>query len=251
MKYTDNKYSTFLCLGKKVLIVISHPEPTSFSHALANTAKQTFEAQGDEVKVSDLFAMKFDPVNDRRNFTTVKNAERYHQAQEETYAVENKGFNSDLQAEMDKLSWCDLLIFQCPIHWFSIPAMLKGWVDKVFAFNFAYGFGRWYDKGIFEGKKALICITTGAPEFMYKNDGIQGDIHEVLFPINHGVFFFCGMTALRSHIVYSPSHVNQEQRQEMLTKYEQFIKNIDNAPQYHYRTLADVNSGSGVSLYLL
>lgn len=57
--------------GKKVLIVISHAEPTSFSHALLSTATVTLQELGYEIKVSDLYAMNFDPVNDRRNYTSV------------------------------------------------------------------------------------------------------------------------------------------------------------------------------------
>jgi len=80
---------------------------------------------------------------------------------------------------------------------------------------------------------------------MYRHDAIQGDIHDILFPTNHGVFFFCGMVPLRSFVAYSPSHGTQEQRQELLTQYGAFIKNIDQAPAYNYRSLADVNMGPG------
>ena len=66
--------------GKNVFFVISHQESTSFSHALANTAKSTLEAAGYSVIISDLHAVEFDPVSDRRNFTTVKNIDRWHQA---------------------------------------------------------------------------------------------------------------------------------------------------------------------------
>ena len=66
--------------GKNVLIVLSHPEQTSFNHAMAATAKSTLEAKGYTVLISDLHAMGFDPVSDRRNFTTVKDASRLQQA---------------------------------------------------------------------------------------------------------------------------------------------------------------------------
>lgn len=66
---------------------------------------------------------------------------------EEGHALANGGFNPSIRAEMDKLLWCDLLIFQCPINWFGLPSMLKGWCDKVLASGFAYGGGKWYNKG--------------------------------------------------------------------------------------------------------
>ena len=55
---------------------------------------------------------------------------------------------------MDKLFWCDALILQFPLWWFSLPAMLKGWVDRVFASGGRiYGGGKWYDRGVFAGKR--------------------------------------------------------------------------------------------------
>lgn len=232
---------------KKVLMVLSHPEPTSFSHAMVKVAKEEFESQGHEVKVSDLHAIGFDPVNDRRNFKTVCNAERYHQTTEETYAFKNGGFNDQIQEEMDKLVWCDVLLFYSPIHWFSLPAMLKAWVDKVFAYDFCYGGGRWYDVGVFKGKRAMVHMTTGAPDFMYRNDGIQGDIHDILFSVNHGIFFFTGMTALEPYIAYSPSHGTDEDRVKMLEDYRHFVKNFDIAAKpLHFRTLADIKANTGL-----
>jgi len=225
--------------GKNALIVLCHPEVTSFSHAMADTAKSNLEKQGYIVQISDLYTMGFDPVNDRRNFTGVKNPDRFNQQAEEANAVATDGFNESIKAEMDKVAWCDLLIFQCPINWFALPAMLKGWVDKVFASGFAYGGGKWYDVGIFKGKKALLSITTGAPGFMFLSDGIQGDIDQILFPITHGIFFFCGFTPLKPYVVYSPSHVDEATRTNFLAAYGEFITNIDTAPVLKYRGVKD------------
>lgn len=142
---------------------------------------------------------------------------------------------------MEKLSWCDYLVFICPMHWFSLPAMLKGWIDKVFASSFAYSGGKWYDNGNFRGKKALLTVTTGAPEFMYRSDGINGEINSILFPTTHGLFYFCGMTAIESFIVYSPSHGTQEYRESELKRYANLISTIDTAPTLHFRKMKDCN----------
>lgn len=189
--------------AKNVLIVLAHPEPTSFSHAMTATAKKAFLENGYAVQISDLYAMDFDPVNDRRNFVSVKDEVRYHQGTEENHAVAVGGFNDSIQAEQAKLRWCDILIFQFPIHWFSMPAMLKGWVDKVLASGFAYGGGKWYDAGVFRGKRALLSLTTGAPGFMYTPEGVQGDIDELLYPINHGIFWFTGFTPIKVDFLFS------------------------------------------------
>ncbi len=102
--------------------------------------------------------MKFDAISDRRNFTTEKNPDYLKQQEEEKYATEMEGFSEDIKAEMEKLFWCDQLIFQFPLWWFSLPAVLKGWVDRVFAMGKIYGGGKWYDNGIFKGKRAMLSL---------------------------------------------------------------------------------------------
>ena len=71
----------------KVFIVFAHAEPRSFNGAMFRAAQDTLHAAGHAVVVSDLYAMKFDPVSDRRNFTTVKNPEFFKQQNEEMYAT--------------------------------------------------------------------------------------------------------------------------------------------------------------------
>lgn len=227
-------------------MIIAHPEPTSFSHALAHAAKDRLLADGHEVVVSDLHAMGFNPLNDRSNFTTLKNPDRFHQQTEENHAFEQHGFSTEIQNEMDKLVWCDVLLCYCPIHWFSVPAILKAWFDKILASGFAYGGGRWYDKGVFQGKRAMIVMTTGAPDFMYRNDGVQGDILDILFPINHGVFYFIGMLPLKPFMVYGVTHMTDEQRAEVLQEYAAVVADIDTRTPIVYRTLADIFSKSGL-----
>ena len=141
---------------------------------------------------------------------------------------------------MDKLLWCDYLFFFCPINWFAVPAMLKGWIDKVMASGFAYGGGRWYETGIFKDKKAMLVMTTGAPEFMFKADHVQGDIRDICFPITHGVFWFCGFTPLESYFVHSPSHQSEEVRHSMLEKFAEFLRGLETAPIISYRGVGEI-----------
>ncbi len=146
----------------KYFIVHAHAEPQSFNSALTYQAQEVLTAAGHEVIVSDLYAMQFDPVSDRRNFTSQKDPDYFKQQVEEKYASEIDGFALDIQAELEKLDWCDVLIFQFPLWWFGLPAILKGWVDKVFVMGRVYGGGKWYDNGAFQGKKAMLSLTTGA-----------------------------------------------------------------------------------------
>lgn len=73
---------------------------------------------------------------------------------------------------MDKLFWCDALILQFPLWWFGLPAILKGWVDRVFASGRRiYGGGKWYDRGVFAGKRAMCSVTIGGPPPIYSDRG--------------------------------------------------------------------------------
>ena len=88
----------------KTFIVCAHAEPKSFNGALFQTAQETLGAAGHSVVTSDLYAMKFDPVSDRRNFTTVKNAGFFKQQIEEMHAAEVGGFAPDREAEFRKMT---------------------------------------------------------------------------------------------------------------------------------------------------
>src|SRR5579883_2018915 len=186
----------------KVFVVHAHPEPKSFNGAMTRTAVSTLSAAGHDVKVSDLYQMNWQPISDRRNFKTIKDDDFYKQQLEELHASENEGFADDIRLEHEKLDWCDLLIFQFPLWWFGLPAILKGWVDRVFVMGKIYGGGVWYDEGYFKGKRALCSVTVGGPASSYGVSGINGDIDQILFPINHGILYFVGFDVVRPFIVH-------------------------------------------------
>ena len=181
----------------RVFIVHAHPEPQSFNSAMTREATRALRAAGHAVDLSDLYAMGFNPVSDRRNFVTVHNREYYRQQSEEAYAAAHDGFAPDIQAELDKLFRCDVLILQFPLWWFGLPAILKGWIDRVFASGGrTYGGGKWYDRGVFLGKRAMCSVTIGGEAPIYSEGGLNGPISSLLFPINHGMLYFTGFTVI-------------------------------------------------------
>ena len=84
----------------KVFIVHAHAEPKSFNGAMFQIAQDTLRAAGNAVTISDLYAMKFDPVSGRRNFITVKNPDYFKQQIEEMHATEVSGFAPGVEAEL-------------------------------------------------------------------------------------------------------------------------------------------------------
>jgi NAD(P)H dehydrogenase (quinone) len=203
-----------------ILIVNAHPEGKSFCSALHNLAVDTLTCNGHTVAESDLYRLSFQPVSDRGNFTTIKDPAYFKPQVEEIHASESGGFAPDLEAEMRKVEDCDLMIWHFPLWWFSVPAILKGWFDRVFAMGRFYGNGRFYETGMMQGKKALLTLTTGGPLEAYQPGGFNGDINSVLRPVQRGMLEFVGFSVLASQICYSVAHISQEERQELLTVYK-------------------------------
>ena len=224
----------------RVFIVHAHHEPQSFNGAMTREAEAALKSAGHEVVISDLYAMNFNPVSDRRNFVTVKDPARLRQQAEEAFAGERDGFAPDIQAEMDKLFWCDALILQFPLWWFGLPGILKGWVDRVFASGGKiYGGGKWYDRGVFAGKRAMCSLTTGGLPPTYSEAGLSGPIDWILFPINHGILYFTGFTVVEPFLVHGPARISQEERLAHLARYRERVLGLATAPAIHYPKLAD------------
>ncbi|MDC4170650.1 NAD(P)H-dependent oxidoreductase [Photobacterium damselae] len=209
-----------------VLVVYWHPEPKSFNGAMFRTAVQTLEAAGHSVKTSDLHLMNFDPVSGRHNFTTTNDEDFFKQQLEEMYATDHDGFAPEIETEIQKLEWSDLVIFQFPLWWFGMPAMLKGWVDRVFAMGRTYGGGRFYENGVYKGKKAMVSVTMGGPEEMYIKGGWNGDLDAILRPIHRGVFEFNGFSVLAPQKVFGPARKSEEERASEIESYAQRLQHI-------------------------
>ncbi len=209
-----------------VLIVYWHPEPKSFNHAMFSQATETFLNISDKVKISDLYEMDFDPISSRKNFHTVNDPDFLKLQLEEMHATEAKGFTEEVEAEIRKLEWCDLMLWQFPLWWFGLPAVFKGWVDRVFAMGWTYGGGKIYETGVFRGKKALLSLTTGGPKDAYQKEGFNGDIHSILKPIHRGMLQFVGFDVLEPHIVYAPVRMTDEQRKQELENFAIRLRRI-------------------------
>ncbi|HIJ88471.1 MAG TPA: NAD(P)H-dependent oxidoreductase [Desulfuromonadales bacterium] len=211
----------------KILIINAHPEPQSFCSSLFHSAVTTLELADHQIQTSNLYTMEFDPISDRRNYTTIKNPDYLKPQIEEMYASEAGGFAPDLEAEMCKVEWCDLMIWHFPLWWFSVPAILKGWFDRVFAMGRFYGNGHIYETGVMQGKKAMLSLTTGGPLDSYQPDGFNGDINGILRPIHRGMLEFVGFEVLLPQIFYAPAHKNQEERTAELQAYCNRLKEIE------------------------
>ncbi len=201
-----------------VLIVYAHPEPQSLNGSLKDLAVETLTALGHEVKVSDLYAMRWKAVADADDFPDRAYPDRLRYGGESKHAFLGGSQPADVAAEQEKLLWADAVIFQFPLWWFSAPAILKGWVERVYAYGFAYGVGphegeRWgdrYGEGNLLGRRALLSITLGGREPQYSERGVNGALDDVLWPIQHGTLFYPGMAVLPPFTIYQADRLPPE-----------------------------------------
>lgn len=199
-----------------VLIVYAHPEPTSVTRQLVEVTVKTLADRGHEVIRSDLYGMRWKAVFDQDDFPSRANPERLSFIAESANAYASGRQTPDVAAEQAKLKSADAVILQFPLWWFGVPAILKGWIERVYAFGFGYGYEdgtnrRRYGEGALEGKRALISVCTGGPEADYGSRGINGPIDQLLFPLTHGALFYPGMDVLPSHVVYGAAHFSSEE----------------------------------------
>jgi NAD(P)H dehydrogenase (quinone) len=210
----------------KVLIVHAHPEPQSFTAALRDQAVTTLQAQGHEVQVSDLYAMNWNPVASADDFSSRENPEYLVYALEQRLGVKSQSLAPDIRQELDKLLWADLLILNFPIFWFSAPAMLKGWIDRVLVSGVCYGGKRFYDQGGLSGKKALVTVTLGGREHMFGDGAIHGPLEDMLRPILRGTLAYVGFDVLEPFVAWHVPYISDEARKEFLRGYRQRLEHV-------------------------
>ncbi|MBV6822172.1 NAD(P)H-dependent oxidoreductase [Pseudomonas sp. PD9R] len=210
-----------------VLIVHAHPEPKSFTAALCEQAVETLQAQGHQVRVSDLYGMNWNPVASAEDFCFRENPEYLVYALEQRRNSQKQTLAADIQQELDKLLWANLLILNFPIFWFSTPAILKGWIDRVLVSGLCYGGKRFYDLGGLSGKKALVTVTLGGREHMFGEHAIHGCLEDMLRPLLRGTLAYVGLDVLKPFVGWHVPYITAEARQEVLGNYRQRLESID------------------------
>jgi NAD(P)H dehydrogenase (quinone) len=210
-----------------VLIVHAHHEPQSFNAALKDLATVELRAQGHTVELSDLYAMAWNPVASGADFGARDNPDYLVYALEQRANYKCQTLAPDIQAELDKLLRADLVIFNFPIYWFSMPAIMKGWMDRVLISGVCYGGTRFYDKGGLAGKKAMLAITIGGQPHMLVDGGIHGELNDMLRPILRGTLAYTGMTVLPPFVAYHVPYIGHDERSAMLEQYRIRLRSVD------------------------
>jgi len=179
-----------------VLIIYTHPNPNSFNHAILEQVEQGLKDGNHSYKVIDLYADNFNPVlvyNEQKKRRDLVNDE------ETAYYRE-------------LINQADYLIFIYPIWWYGPPAMLKGFIDRVFVSGFAYTSKGKLPKGLFTDKSAWVIYTIDSPSWFVKlfRKSIEWKV------MKKAVLNFCGVRKIKRTILADVKNSNPAGRQKWL-----------------------------------
>jgi NAD(P)H dehydrogenase (quinone) len=176
------------------LIVVAHPDPQSLSHRIAAQVGEGVaqSGPGHTVEIADLAAEGFDP-----RFTAADLA--VHRRQSPPPA--------DVAAEQARIDRADDLVLVYPVYWWSMPGLLKGWIDRVFANGWAYDerSGSKLAKKLHRLRVHLVAIA-GADARTYARHGYFGAMKT---QIDHGIFDYCGANVVTSELLLESQEQDQ------------------------------------------
>ncbi len=159
-----------------ISVILGHPQPGSFNHAIAETAARALRERGHTVWFHDLYAEGFDPIL--------------------PYAEIPRGaaLPPDIQQHCDEIAAADGIVIVHPNWWGQPPAILKGWVDRVIRPGVAYEFlegdgGEGVPVGLLKAQAALVFNTANTPE--KREIEVFGDPLQLLW--KNCIFDLCGV----------------------------------------------------------
>lgn len=189
----------------KAVIIYAHPNPVSFVAALVTVVEEELLNKGAEVRVKDLYGMNWNPVLGEEDFR----------------GFHTGNITEDIAQEQADIAWADLVVMVAPVWWYSVPAMLKGYIDRVFSLGFAYKYTSNGPQGLLTGKKGLLITTSGADEQTAKVTGMLDAIENSLVK---GLFGFSGFAQFQYKNLFAVPTVSDSDRKQMLTQIRELIR---------------------------
>lgn len=189
------------------LIVTAHPIKTSLSHTLAQRIAGKLQEQGTQVEIADLHAEGFSPAMIRADL--------------DLYHGDASALPDDVLREQQRVERADMLIFVFPFYWWSVPALLKGWFDRVLTVNWAYKVG---EEGRIVGNlrdvPVRLVATAGSDIAGFDKHGYSAAIQS---QIVEGVFGFCGLKNVTLDILYEADSASPQQVDDFLQSLNKLV----------------------------
>lgn len=218
-----------LVSSRRALIVHAHSEADSFVTAMRDTVRNELVRAGYEILESDLYALGFNPVLSPSDFPDRKNPEHLVYALEQRHGYETETLPDDIMLEIRKVLDADLIVFTFPVFWFSVPAILKGWIDRVFISGPFYGGRRIYGHGGLRGKRALAVFSLGGREHMFGPGSLHGELESgMLRHFFQGSLGYVGFDVVEPFIAFHAPYLDQEGRSKILSELREHIEDLGN-----------------------
>lgn len=217
---------------RSALLVHAHSEADSFVTAMRDRIARALGELDIEVQHSDLYAMNWNPVLSPLDFGSRKDADHLTYALEQRFNLQQGTLSADIRAEIDKVVKADLIIFTFPLFWFNVPAIMKGWIDRVFVSGLFYGGKAIYQRGGMNGKTATAAFSLGGREDMFGPEGIHGPLVDgFLRAFFQGSLGYVGFEVIEPFVAYHTPYIPDADRVDALDRLQNYISHLDRQPR--------------------
>lgn len=166
----------------KHLIIYAHPNETSINSRLKETIVAAIKNNGHEVVLRDLYALQFDPILSLTDMQGQRAGK----------------VDAAISEEQQHLAWADVVTFIYPIWWTGMPAIMKGYIDRVMSYGFAYRYDKGVQMGLLQGKQAYVINTQGKSHQEYQASGMD---QALKLTSDTGIFTYCGFE-VKHHLFF-------------------------------------------------
>ena len=213
---------------KNILIVFAHCDrKASFNGAMLEKAVTVLEGRGHKVTVSDLHGMSFNPVISESDMVDGPVDKTKLSYQHEMGEAWKRGtVVKEITSELEKWDKADLIIFQFPIFWGGLPAILKGYFDRLYIYEAVFTHQMNFNKGKYVGKKALVSVTTGGNASVYTDTGMLGNIDVILYPFLNITLRYVGFDLLPVNVIHDVHPPPRDALGESLRKWASRLEHV-------------------------
>ena len=163
-----------------VLSVVCHPRKDSFTFAVLDSFAAGVREAGDTLEVADLYREQFNPVMSERDLEQFNGV----------------AMPDEILREQERVERCDALCLIFPTWWYGMPAMMKGWLDRVWSAGWAYDWRHDPEGSLLKPRPCTLLVPTGASAEQAKDWGCPERLDHVW---RVGVLGYCGVEPIRIH----------------------------------------------------
>jgi NAD(P)H dehydrogenase (quinone) len=225
----------------RVHLVHAHPEPNSFVSAMRDVVIDELRAAGATVTICDLYHYDFNPVLSGNDFTSRGRPDYLLYAVEQRHGYATSTLASDIASEVENVLTADLIVFTFPIFWFSVPAILKGWIDRVLLCGPMHSGNReFYDLGGLRGKRTFTAMALGGRRNMFGPDALHGELETgMMRHFFQGTLGYVGLTVHKPFVAHHVPYITHHERQAQLQDLRVYVRELDRQPTLKFPELRD------------